>query len=172
MPFRRAPLELTADATLETISRSRPEPVRDASDHAACLRARRPAASAPEGRAPRRQGASAWRGVAGFAEVGAAGADSAREPGLSRCLVKSRKTWVMRRICGRWNCCRAALRKAPIVRGYRAQHHVESAFREEHPPHLLAAATGPTRRSRCMSSAASSHCCCAVFWSANRTTAA
>ena len=37
MPCRRAPLELTADATLETISRSRSEPVRDASDHAACL---------------------------------------------------------------------------------------------------------------------------------------
>ena len=50
MPFqsRRAPLELTADATLETISRSRSEPVRDASDHAACLRADdlAPAASA------------------------------------------------------------------------------------------------------------------------------
>ena len=43
MPFqsRRAPLELTADAKLETISRSRSEPARDASDHAARLRARR-----------------------------------------------------------------------------------------------------------------------------------
>ena len=63
MPCRRARLELTADATLETISRSRP--VRDASDHAACLCFRHddlaPAASAPEGRALRRQGASAWR---------------------------------------------------------------------------------------------------------------
>ena len=102
MPFqsRRAPLELTADirATLETISRSRSEPVRDASDHAACLRADdlAPAASAPEGRALHRQGASAWcaGGVAGLAEVGAASADSSREPGLSRWLVKSRKTWV------------------------------------------------------------------------------
>ena len=36
-----------------------------------------------------------------LAEVGAASADSSREPGLSRWLVKSRKTWVMRRSCGR-----------------------------------------------------------------------
>ena len=83
MPFqsRRAPLELTADAKLD--SRSRSEPLRDASDHAACLRFRHddlaPATSAPEGRALRRQGAPAWRagGVAGSAATGAPGADSA-----------------------------------------------------------------------------------------------
>ena len=89
-------LELAADATLETISRSRSEPVRDASDHAACLRAD-DLVDCPQ---PRRQkvercvdkalqlGALA----ALLAEVGAAGADSSREPGLSRWLVKSRKT--------------------------------------------------------------------------------
>ena len=97
MPFRRAPLELTADirATLETISRSRP--VRDASDHAACLRTDGPQ---PRHRKVGRCVDKALQlgGLAALlAEVGAAGADSSREPGLSRWLVKSRKTWV----CGR-----------------------------------------------------------------------
>ena len=97
MPCRRAPLELTADATLETISRSRSEPVRDASDHAACLRA-----DGPQPR-HRKVGRCVDKALqlgalaALLAEVGAASADSSREPGLSRWLVKSRKTWV----CGR-----------------------------------------------------------------------
>ncbi len=48
---------------------------------------------------------------------------------------------------------------AEIVRGYRAQHHVESAFRQMKDPHHIALRpniTGPTRRSRCM--------CCAACW--------
>ena len=88
MPCRRAPLELTMDAKLETIGRSRSEPahrVTRATMPLACAHDDlAPATSAPEGRALRRQGAPAWRagGVAGSAATGSPGADSAGSASL------------------------------------------------------------------------------------------
>ena len=100
MPCRRAPLELTADirATLETISRSR-SAVRDASDHALATRRRsRARASAPEGRALRRQGELGAL-AALLAEVGAASRFLARlgcSAGLSpKDLGYAEELWTM-----------------------------------------------------------------------------
>ena len=107
MPCRRAPLELTADAKLETISRSRSEPLRDASDHAACLRARRSRARDLGTRrsgvaSTRRSSLARWRRCRICRDRGVRRRfRRRREPGLWRWLVKSRKTWVMRRSCGR-----------------------------------------------------------------------